>query len=330
MRGDMLRATEYGDGLLPLAQHSGASELILEAHHVQWAGLSLVGDLNRVLSHSEQGIEIYRRAEHHVLTFVYGGHDPGLCARNLNAVALCLLGYPVQAQRRCETALGLAVELRHPYTVLEGLFSTLLVSLLVRDPPGTEQHVAALEKLLQGGTLPQDAAGLADGFGGWALAEPGSREEGLDRLRRASAVWQSFFGAWCFPLDAAMAALLGKAARSDEGIRLVDQALHAAEQGGAHWWDAELYRVRAELCRVAGSGTSLDVEMELRKAIDVARACDAKWFELRAANDLARLLSERNQRQEAYELLQPIYSWFTEGFDTPDFREAKELLDDLA
>ena len=329
MRGDVHRMQEFGGELLPLAQELGDSALLLEAHHVQWAGLSLVGDLRKALAHTEDGIALYDRAAHHALTFVYGGHDPGLCARNLNAVSLCLLGYPEQAHRRCEVALNLARELGHPYTLMEGLFCAMLVDLLVRDPAAIKQHVAVLEELVGSGKLPRDTSGLVDGFGGWSVAELRSCEEGLDLLRQGCAAWQSFFGAWCFPLDASMAATLGAMAHADEGLQLVDQALHAAEQGGAHWWDAELRRVRAGLYRITNSQQPHDVETELERAIAVARARGARWFELRAGNDLAHLLAERGERQKAYELLAPIGGWFTEGFDTPDLKEAKALLEAL-
>ncbi len=328
MRGDVHRMREFGDGLLPLAQKLNDRALLLEAHHVQWAGLSLVGDLQKALAHTNEGIALYDRAAHHALTFVYGGHDPGLCARNLNAVSLCLLGYPEQARRGCEVALNLAREIGHPYTLMEGVFNILLVALLVRDPAGIEQHVSDLGKLICGGKLPRDASGLVDGFRGWAVAELGSVLDGLDLLHRGCAVWQSFFGAWCLPLDASIAATLGKAKKADEGLRLIKDALDTAEQGGAHWWDAELYRVRASLYLVADPEHSR-AETDLKRALAAARATKARWFELRAANDLARLFVERAELQKAYDLLGPIYGWFTEEFEAPDLIEAKTLLDEL-
>ena len=71
------------------------------------------------------------------------------------------------------------------------------------------------------------------------------------------------------------------------------------------------------------------METELERAITIARVRGARWFELRAGNDLAHLLAERGERQKAYELLAPIAGWFTEGFDTPDLKEAKALLEAL-
>jgi predicted ATPase len=64
--------------------------------------------------------------------------------------------------------------------------------------------------------------------------------------------------------------------------------------------------------------------------LDVARRQSAKFWELRVANDIARLWRDQGKREEARELLAPIYGWFTQGFDTRDLKEAKKLLDELA
>jgi predicted ATPase len=73
-----------------------------------------------------------------------------------------------------------------------------------------------------------------------------------------------------------------------------------------------------------------EAEAWLRHALDVARRQEAKSLELRAAMSLGRLWQQQGKRQEAYDLLAPIYHWFTEGFDTADLQEAKALLDALA
>jgi hypothetical protein len=328
-RGDVLRMWEHGDELLPMAEELGDPALLLEAHHVRWGGRLLAGDLRQALHHTEQGLARYDRAAHHALAFVYGGHDPGLCARNLNAVSLCLLGRPEEARRRSAAALGAARELGHSHTLLEGLFYALLVGLLVGDVATVERHVAALEELVRAGQVPHHASGPADGFGGWALAGRGAVGRGLELMRRGYAVWQSFVTSWCFPLDAALADLLGRVGHAEQGVRLIDGTLLVAKQRGAHWWDAELHRVRAGLLRAAGSPDESGIETELESAVTMARASEARWFELRATNDLARLWGERGERRRAYELLAPIYGWFTEGFDTPDLRNAKALIDEL-
>ena len=73
-----------------------------------------------------------------------------------------------------------------------------------------------------------------------------------------------------------------------------------------------------------------DAEAHLQRAIDIARAQNSKSFELRAAMALAKLWEQQGRRQNAYDLVAAIHGWFTEGFDTPDLKEAKTLLETLA
>jgi predicted ATPase len=77
-------------------------------------------------------------------------------------------------------------------------------------------------------------------------------------------------------------------------------------------------------------GHSEAAEELYRKALSIAAEQGAKLWELRAAASLASLRRDQGRRVEAHELLAPIYGWFTEGFDTPDLKEAKALLDELA
>jgi predicted ATPase len=90
-----------------------------------------------------------------------------------------------------------------------------------------------------------------------------------------------------------------------------------------------LYRLKGE-CLLAQTGKrckAREAEECFRQALAIARRQQAKSWELRATMSLARLWQAQGKRAEAYELLVPIYGWFTEGFDTADLQEAKALLD---
>ncbi len=103
-----------------------------------------------------------------------------------------------------------------------------------------------------------------------------------------------------------------------------------AQEQGEHYYDAELHRLRAEILLDQDGGALEEAQTLLRRAIEIARGQEAKFFELRAATSLARLLRDQGQRDQALELLAPVYDWFTEGFDTADLKEAKALLDELS
>jgi predicted ATPase len=114
-----------------------------------------------------------------------------------------------------------------------------------------------------------------------------------------------------------------------EGLRTLAAGLAAAEVSGTHWADAELHRLRGNLLDQLPSADWADVEACFRTALTIARRQGSRGFELRAAVSLARLLRTQQRQDEARDLLAPIYSWFTEGFDTPDLHEAKRLLTEL-
>jgi predicted ATPase len=112
-----------------------------------------------------------------------------------------------------------------------------------------------------------------------------------------------------------------------EALELLEDALASAEVSGERWWEAELHRLRGRL--LVARGQHDEGETCFRRAIEVSRRQRAKMLELRAATSLARLWSDGDKNAEARDLLAPIYGWFTEGFDTPDLKQAKALLEQL-
>ena len=118
--------------------------------------------------------------------------------------------------------------------------------------------------------------------------------------------------------------------RAQEAIELVAEGLAVAEQTDQRLAEAELHRVKGELLMLRDSGNVAEAEACLNTAINVARRQSAKLFELRATVGLARSMANHNRRDEARAMLTGIYNWFTEGFDLPDLKEAKALLDELS
>ena len=103
-----------------------------------------------------------------------------------------------------------------------------------------------------------------------------------------------------------------------------------AEAGGGDFFKAEGARLKGECLLVQSTEPQDKAESCFHQAIAIAQKQSAKSWELRAATSLARLWQSQNRCQDAYDLLAPVYGWFTEGFDTPDLRDAKGLLDELA
>jgi predicted ATPase len=116
----------------------------------------------------------------------------------------------------------------------------------------------------------------------------------------------------------------------DEAWRCIGEAMSAIETTKERWFEAEVNRIAGEIASKSLQTDTAKAERYFKRAIEVARAQQAKSWELRAAMSMARLWRDQGKRDEARDLLAPIYGWFTEGFDTLDLKEAKGLLDELA
>ena len=117
--------------------------------------------------------------------------------------------------------------------------------------------------------------------------------------------------------------------RTEEALTVLNEVLEHIERTGEKADHAEMLRLKGEVLLMRDPPTAADAEKCFREAREVARAQEAKWWELRATVSLARLLRDRNRRDEARMMLAEIYNWFTEGFELPDLKEAKALLDEL-
>jgi predicted ATPase len=129
---------------------------------------------------------------------------------------------------------------------------------------------------------------------------------------------------------AELAEVYGKVRQVEEGLAVLTEALALVHSTQERWWEAELHRLKGELLLQQFPDNAAEAESYFHQAISIAQNQSAKSWELRAATSLAKLWQRQGKRQEAYDLLAPVYSWFTEGFDTADLIDAKALLDELA
>ena len=152
----------------------------------------------------------------------------------------------------------------------------------------------------------------------------------MAQVRQGIAAWRATGAALFVPyfctLLAEVAAHLG---HTEDGLQALAEAHTLVEQQEERWWEAEIYRLRGVLLLRQPGTPQAEAEAWLQRALDVARRQEAKSLELRAAMSLSRLWQQQGKHAEAYELLAPIYGWFTEGFDTADLQEAKALLKEL-
>ena len=173
---------------------------------------------------------------------------------------------------------------------------------------------------------------------GWAIAVQEHSTEGLVQIRQGLDMYQSTGAEFQRPhFLALLAEASGLLGQPEGGLAALEEALTLMEKTGERYYEAELHRQRGELLllREAKSHPAQDsrdqheAEACFQHALDVARQQQAKSLELRAAMSLARLWQRQGKRAEAYDLLAPVYGWFSEGFDTADLIDAKALLDEL-
>jgi predicted ATPase len=165
-------------------------------------------------------------------------------------------------------------------------------------------------------------------YRGWLKVKTGDVAEGMSLLRNGSAAYRATGAeAWVPYQIALLARACEIAGQLEEAVDILDDAQGIARKTGERWLAAELYRHKGWL--LSRQAQAEAAEDSYRQALSIAREQKAKLWELRAAVSLARLRSDQGRRAEARDLLAPIYGWFTEGFDTPDLKEAKALLEEL-
>jgi predicted ATPase len=155
-------------------------------------------------------------------------------------------------------------------------------------------------------------------------------ERGIADIREGMDAWRRTGSKYHVPYRLSRAAdAYRMAGNVDEALRLIEDAIAVSNRTEDRWFEADLYRIQGEALSLVRKKAD-DGESSFRQALATARRQGARVLELRAAVGLGRLLGGRSQRLAARDLLYPIYTWFTEGFETSDLKEAKAMLDALA
>jgi predicted ATPase len=198
-----------------------------------------------------------------------------------------------------------------------------------RDVSAMHAQAEAAVRLATAQGFPQWAT-LGTILRGWARAMQGQGGAGLTQIRQGIATCQTNEAALFVPYYCTLRAdVAGHLDQMEDGLQALAEAHTLVEQHEERWWEAEIHHLRGVLLLRQSGTPQAEAEACLQRALDVARRQEAKSLELRAAMSLARLWQRQGKRAEAYKLLAPIYSWFTEGLDTADLREAKALLEEL-
>jgi len=315
--------------LIDYAANSNDSTLDLQAHHATWTTMMFTGELASAIKHCEAGIGLYDKSVHRDHAFQYGGHDPCVCGHIQGAMMYWLSGQPEQAELHNQRGLALAQELSHRTSLVHAHMFSTRYRMMRNEPLAALDH--ANQMIAHGNDMGlQLYTTLGESWRGWALAKSGDLDNGLDQMREVMAARLAGRSRLAAPLDLAFFAdALATNEEFDAALSQLAEALELVERTGERFWQAEIHRLQGEFLWRQARAPVHDVEERFRSAIEVSRTLGAKAQELRAACSLARLMHVNGDTKTARALLEPVYSWFTEGHDTADLENAKALLAEM-
>jgi len=326
--GDVVR--ELAAQFLALAEKQGGTVPLMIGHRVVGLSLLCAGDMAEGRAHYDQAIALYDPAAHRPLAARFGA-DIRVAILSYRSLALWTLGYPESALADAEHALRDAREMGQAATFLfalggAGVWILILCGNYAAASAQADELVAlAVEK----GAVHWKALGILDQ--GHLLALTGKASDAVQMMNSGIAALRSTgtttWMPWQLSFIASAHAQLGQ---FDDARRCIGEAMTTLETSGERWCEAEVNRIAGEIALMSGQPDAARAEAYFERALAIARKQQAKSWELRAAMSMARLWHEQGKRQQAGDLLVPIYGWFTEGFDTLDLKEAKALLDELS
>ena len=328
--GEQRVARQLAEEFLRLAEEQGEDGPALAARRMLGISLLERGDPSASRSCFEKVLTLYDPSKHKGLTFQYGTdqRSAGLAWLVLD---LWLLGYPMQAERAGRDAIALAEEIGHALGVAHALrIGGCYLDVLRRDRIGAREHAITLKEFSERQRLPF-FRGEAEVILAWTLVDQAPTQTAVGQMREAYANREVTHHRVHRPfLLALLADANERFGEPAMGLRVLDEALALAEEMDERWWEAELHRLKGQLLLSLTADNATAAEASYKRAINVAQSQGAKSLELRAATSLSRLWHAQGKVESARELLTPIYAWFTEGFDTPDLKDARALLNKLS
>jgi predicted ATPase/DNA-binding winged helix-turn-helix (wHTH) protein len=323
--GDLCR--DLARQFLAVAEKQGAIIPLMVANRMMGTSLLFTGETAQAQEHLDRAIALYDRTEHRALARF--GQDVRVSTLSFRSLALWLLGYPDAALADSEQALTYAREIGQSVALMYALTMTSWIHIHCRDYATADTRAAELCSLAG----EKDAAlwnafrllsqGCVLVLTGNALTAVQILASGLTALRATGA---TFWAPLSLSYLARAHAELGQFA---DAQRCIGEAMTAVETTDERWWESEVYRVAGEIALQSSEPDAAKAESYFQQAITVARKQQAKSLELRAVMSMARLWRDQGKRDEARDLLAPVYGWFTEGFDTLDLRDAKALLGEM-
>jgi class 3 adenylate cyclase/predicted ATPase len=324
--GDVI--CELAAQFMTLAERQRATVPLMIGHRLKGMSLLSTGEIAEGRAHLDSALALYAPAEHRPLAMRFG-QDVRVAIYVYRSMALWMLGRPEAALKDVGHAVADAREIGQAATLMYALNVALLSLDLCRDY-GTESALAdeLISLASEKGALFWKACGLL--HRGGVLAGTGNASEAVQTITSGLAAFRSTGATVNVPITLLnLAKAYAQLGKFDEALGCISEATAAVERTKERWFEAEVYRMAGEIALQSPVRDAAKAEAFFVRALAVARAQQAKSWELRAAMSIARLFRDQGKRDQARDLLAPVYNWFTEGFDTLDLKEAKALLGEL-
>jgi class 3 adenylate cyclase/predicted ATPase len=320
---------ELAARFLTLAEKQAAKVPLMIGHRIMGISLLHTGDIARGREHLDCAIKLYDPTDHRALAARFG-QDARVAILCYRSWALWLLGYPDAALADAEHTLQDAREISQAATLMYALPNASLTHIWCGNYTRAE---AFLEEL--GALADEKSAVFWKAYGtalrGGLSAVTGKAADAVREYISGITAMRSTGATFCMPLFLSHRAQAhAKLGKFDDAWRSIGESMRTVEATKERWAEAEVNRMAGEIALMSPERDAARAQAYFDRALAVARKQQAKSWELRAAMSMARLWRDQGKRDEAHDLLAPVYGWFTEGFDTLDLRQAKALLDELA
>lgn len=325
-QGELRRALELSEEMLRLAEANGDHGAILESHRLTALNAAWSGQFKKSRFHSNRVYELFDPGKDRPLAYVYG-QDLKMSAFVIATQAEAALGFPDTAVKLREHALRESQLTTHIYSRAYARSWSLHVYYYTRDIE--KMRLAQSDAV----NYSRDQSILfwricAEMYMAWLLLQDGDYENSIIQMRGAMDFLAMTGTIFRMPMSAILAEALFKKGEVNHALDELDRSLEIMTKQGEMHYEAESHRLKGDFL-LEGKNDSDSAEKAYLAALAIANGQEAKLFELRAATSLAKLWHRNGRRNDAWNLLSGIHSWFTEGFDLPDLRDARKALAQL-
>ena len=327
-RLELQTALVLGHEMRKLAQYLDLPELLILAHYQIGVTYLFLGRAEDFLEQQQQILALYNAEHHHALDEKLGYSFLSDILIN-TGWALTFLGYADQSEEFFLKLFNHVSDINQPYIKANAYMCASWHYVSLRDVVRAHEMAEKTIDLSKGHEYSFNLGG-ALGTMGWVLGEKGQLEEGINMIHQGLAIVKDI-GSWLLYKQELwlLSDTYRKAGKISEGLAVIEEALVMVREKGFLLDEPEHHRIKGELLLLKG-GTSEEAQVCFQNAIEIARHLKAKFWELRATMSLCRLLQKQGERELAHRMLAEMYNLFTEGFETPDLKEAKLLLEALS